>query len=129
MEPPRPRDVEAEGGSQGSPRVLFALLWDTLTELLGPATTATLVRRSVKHGAVKYPVLRGVIVSREQFDYHYKLPAAWSESSGEGLAAFREMVAELCRLLVPLTGRIVIRRLAKLPEFRRHDVLHMEEGQ
>jgi hypothetical protein len=113
----------------GSPASLFALLWDTLAELLGPATTATLLRRSVKYSLARNPTLQSVAFSRESFEYRYDLPASWGEPSAEALEALRALLRELWRVLIPLTGQVVVRRLEELDEFKRCGLIPFKESE
>jgi hypothetical protein len=98
---------------------LFAILWDTLADLLGPATTATLLRRCVKYSMARYPMLDRVGIRREGFEYRYDLPASWSDPSEEASEALRALFRELFRVLVPLTDQVVVRRLAQVEEFKQ----------
>lgn len=113
----RAAGTAAPGNANCAPAELFALLWDTLTDLLGPATTATLLRRCVKYAMARYPILDRIAIRRESFQYHYDLPADWSQHSEEASEALRALIRELWRVLVPLTDQVVVRRLADLAAF------------
>lgn len=105
---------------KGSAAALFGVLWEALLDVLGPATTATLLRRGAKYAAVRRPALVEIHIRREGFDYRYSLPATWQrEDDPDSFEALRELVGELCQLLVPLTGQVVVRRLANLPDLQR----------
>lgn len=106
---------------------LLGQLWRTLGDILGPATTATLLRRSIKYAVEQHPSLRGLEITREAFEYRYELPAAWSGPSTEAVAALRGLVAELWRLLVPLTDGVVVRKLEQLPDFQRCGLIPPQE--
>jgi hypothetical protein len=107
---------------------IFALLWDTLSDLLGPATTATLLRRCVKYSMARYPMLERVTIRRESFQYHYDLPANWSQHSEEAWEALRALMRELWRVLVPLTDQVVVRRLGELAAFTECGLVPPQES-
>jgi len=119
--------VEAVHAGDCTAAVLLGQLWRTLGDILGPATTATLLRRSIKYAAVDHPTLSGVEITREGFEYRYSLPAAWSGPSSEALTALRGVVQELWRLLIPLTDGVVVRRLEQLPDFQRCGLIPPQE--
>ena len=56
------------------------------------------------------------MIARETLEYRYQLPSGWSETVQEAPVALRELVLEIGRLLVELTGSIVIHRLEEIPE-------------
>lgn len=107
-----------ERGTPASASALFERLWDELVSLLGTAATATLVRRSLKRAGPRIPELGGLHVDREGLDYRYVLPASWREPGRDaGAIALRRLYAEeLDPLLRELTGTVVRRRLARVPE-------------
>jgi hypothetical protein len=111
-----------------SPASLFALLWETLADLLGPATTATLLHRSVKYAAARNPTLQSVAFKRDSFEYRYEVPPTWGEPSAEADEALRALLRELWRLLIPLTGQVVVRRLEDLDQFRRCGLIPVKES-
>jgi hypothetical protein len=95
----------------------FAVLWDTLADVLGTAATATVLRRAMKQ-ADGGPGLHGLSIERDQFSYGYTLPECWHEARGgaphEALTA---VIDALRPLLVELTGPVVIRRLERVGAF------------
>jgi len=115
-----------------SAAALFAILWEALTVLLGTAAVAAIVRRAVSRAAAECPELLDLVISREQLEYRVTLPPGWSQSAERGSqsaergsqSAEREsislrcLVAEIRRLLIELTGTVVIRHLEKIPELR-----------
>jgi hypothetical protein len=110
-------------GSGDPPRLMtptaelqFAALWGALTELMGDAATATLVRRAQQRAARRSAALAGLTVSRDRFEYRYALPREWEAPSAESTASFCELMRELQPLLEELTGDVVIRRLRAMPE-------------
>jgi len=122
---------DGEGGAEASTEActgsaLFAQVWSALAEVLGPATTATLFRRGVKYASAREPLLKQVEIKRDGFEYRYALPASWDDVSPETNAALRALIEELWRLLVPLTGRILVRRLENLPDLCRCGLLPPE---
>lgn len=117
------RDVRAEPSSAA----LFALLWEGLADLLGSAAAATLLRRSARRAAPFDPELAELTIVRENLQYRYTLPSAWSNESGAAPHALRRLAAELRPLLVELTGSLVIRHLAQIPELRAHGIIPGQE--
>jgi len=108
-----------------SAAALFAILWEALTGLLGTAAVAAIVRRAVSRAAAECPELLDLVISREQLEYRVTLPPGWSQSAERGSQsaergsiALRCLVAEIRRLLIELTGTVVIRHLEKIPELR-----------
>jgi hypothetical protein len=95
---------------------LFDLLWDTVADLLGPAATATMLRRA----AARHPALAGLRIRQEDLAYRYDLPASWQrECEGESLAALQTLPQELQGLLIEMTGPVVVGRLARVAALRR----------
>lgn len=108
----------------------FTVLWDTIAETMGTATTATLFRRAVKRGATKYPATLGLdtlTITREGLEYLYAIPAAWLDErvAREAVCA---LFRELRPLLVELTGRVVLRRVLELPELQHCQDVDGQEG-
>lgn len=102
---------------------LFDLLWESLTDVLGTAATATLLRRAIKQAASRTSWSDPVIVTKNGLDYEYRLPETWTQAcSEEALGAFRVVAAELGVLLVELTGPVVVRRLARLAALRERGI-------
>jgi hypothetical protein len=89
--------------------------------MLGTAAAAAIVRRAAQRAAVQSPELAELIVRRDALAYRYTLPPAWSkttQTAARGPGAFRPLVVEMGRLLVELTGSVVITRLEQVPELR-----------
>jgi hypothetical protein len=106
------------GGIETSAAALFAIVWDSLAELLGTAAVAAIVRRAAKRAAVERPELVDLVILREELEYRYKLPHAWSQKAERAPIALHALVAEIGRLLTELTGTVVIHRLEQIPELR-----------
>jgi len=107
---------------------LFALLWDSMADLLGTAATATLLRRALRRASAQQPVLCGVVTEREGLTYRYTVPPAWQQAlDQEALAALRALTLELYPLLVEMTGPVVVRRLARVETLRRAALAPQEE--
>jgi hypothetical protein len=105
-----------EGGDiEGSAATLFTIVWDTLAEVLGTAAVAALVRRAAKHAAATSPELVELLIFREDLEYGYTLPHTWSQKTERGAIALQPLVTEIGRLLVELTGTVVIQRLEQIP--------------
>lgn len=102
---------------------LFDLLWATLSDLLGSAATATLLRRSTKALRSRGPGLEALLISREGLEYRYVTPESWRVSSAATLSTFRELAGELSPILHDLTGVAVAHRLDSLVQFRRNNIL------
>lgn len=120
MAPTDPPDGRA-GPREGTTHIRYAILWDALTELMGDAATATLVRRAAKRAAARVPDLEGVTIERDRFEYRYVVPASWDRAPEphEAAHALDELVRELRPLLVELTGDVVVRRLRRTPGLER----------
>jgi hypothetical protein len=124
-----------------SAAVLFALLWDTLADVLGTAATATLLNRAIRRTEERCPAIRGLAVERTGLTYNYRVPESWhlpaseeasaapdsgdsgtAETAGS-MGAFRSLVDELRPLLLDLTGLVLVRRLDRLAEFGEQGIV------
>jgi hypothetical protein len=105
---------------------LFKLVWDAMVDVLGSAATATLVRRSARRAAEGSRELEGLVISRDGFDYAYRLPASWTEPRLEAIGALRVLAAQLSPLLFELTGPVIVRRLSAIPALQRSEILFQE---
>ncbi len=106
---------------------LFELLWVTLSDLLGSAATATLLRRSMKALLSRSPELEALLITREGFEYRYVSPESWRAYSAETLSTFRDLAGELSPILYDLTGIAVAHRLDNLVQFRRSGIRFSRE--
>lgn len=99
---------------------LFGALWDALVSLLGTTATATLLRRAVSRATAGTPELRELRIAREGLEYTYAVPPSWRdpEHVPAVIALRRLFVEELEPLLRELTGAVVRRHLARIPELR-----------
>jgi hypothetical protein len=129
----RPRGDGAGAGLTAA--ALFTLLWEGLADVLGTAATAVLVRRAARRAASRSPELAELAISRENLEYRFTLPRAWTERADAAAAAaaadahaLRELVGELRPLLVELTGPVVVGRLARIPELRERGIIPADEG-
>lgn len=104
------------------PGILFGILRDAMIDVMGCATTATLLRRAARQAAVRTPELASLVIARDGFEYTYQLPAAWTApvDGRPDLASLCALLHELVPLLVQLTGPVVVRRLATIPELQQH---------
>lgn len=110
------------------PGVMFGLLRDAMVDVMGCATTATLLRRAARRAAASAPELASLVIARDGFEYTYQLPAAWT-APGAGrpdLASMCVLLRELLPLLAELTGPVVVRRLATIPELHHCGPLSTE---
>jgi hypothetical protein len=105
-------------GGEPSTGDLFAVLWRALTDMLGTAAAATLLRRAALRAAPRCPELSTLSIIREDLEYRYTVPASWSEPAAEPPRALCELTRELDVLLRHLTGSVVVNRLAQMPELR-----------
>jgi hypothetical protein len=108
------------------PARLFALLWETLDDVIGSAATATVMRRAVKRASTGTLPLEGLAIVRERFEYRYAVPESWNVQSSEGLTSLRGLTRQLHPLLVELTGLVVVHRLRSVPELVRCGLFHAE---
>lgn len=108
-----------EEGSDCVTSVLFDRLWVTLCDAFGCSAAAALLRRSHRRALKRCPALAGAIVERAGSTYRYTVPESWKSASSDSAGAFRVWLEELIPFLVELTGAVVVRRLAALPEFQR----------
>ena len=104
---------------------LFAVLWRTLSDLLGTTTTATLLRCSRNAAARRSPALADVHIDRDGFEYRYTLPSSWFSDDGAGVAGMRELIAELRQRLMELTGSVILKQLEANPAIAQSGVLSL----
>jgi hypothetical protein len=102
---------------------LFGLLWRSLSDLLGSATTATLLRRSRNAVARRAPDLADLQIDREGLEYRYRLPPSWSAPDDQALSTVRDIVGELRPLLMELTGEVILSQLDANPAFARSGII------
>ena len=117
----RPVDPAADGSPMTAAE-LFDLLWATLSDLLGSAAAATLLRRGTKSLLVHRPELDGLLITRDGLEYRYVTPDSWRVFSEETLSALRDLARELSPILLDLTGVVVAHRLDNIDQFRRNDI-------
>jgi hypothetical protein len=102
---------------------LFGQLWRSLSDLLGSATTATLLRRSRNAIAQRSPDLSELQIDREGLEYRYRLPASWSNPDDAAVGAVRELIGELRPLLMELTGEVILSQLDANPAFAKNGII------
>jgi len=105
-------------GGATSAASLFNLLWDELAGVLGTAATAILLRRATQRALARNRQLAELIIERENLEYRYRLPSSWEDRAEEMPAALRDLIGQLRRLLVELTGPVILRHLEQIPELR-----------
>jgi hypothetical protein len=107
-------------GVEPSVSALFTMLWDALTELLGPAATATLLKRAARRAAARNPELAELAIRRDGlvYSYSYICPSGWSGRSDRTPHALRDLIDELRPLLIEMTGQIAIRHLEQIRALR-----------
>jgi len=123
-------DLPSTGRAVGvdpSAAELFALVWEDLCDILGTAATAALLRRAARGAMARCPELGALAIVRAGLEYRYELPADWNDRTSRTPTALRELVDELRALLVELTGSVVVRRLARIPELRERGILFLAQ--
>lgn len=112
----------------GSAAASFVLLWDTLSNILGSAATATLIARALKRASRSTPMLADLSITTKHFTYEYRLPDSWrAANNADATAAFDRLMLELVPLLTMLTGHVIVRQLARLESFAAKRLLVEEE--
>jgi hypothetical protein len=117
--------VDDAGAEVRSAAALFAILWDVLAEMLGTAATAAIVRRAAARARAVSAELVELDIVRENLEYRYTLPRAWSQQADS--IALRLLASEIGKLLLELTGTVVIRRLEQTAELRAGGLLWRAE--
>jgi len=107
--PPR-GDPDAVSGTD-----LFRTLWAALSDLLGTAATAAIVRRALRRALPKNPELREFSIERVDLEFGYVLPRVFDQPEASALA-LHALLDELRPLLIELTGEVALRSLARIPE-------------
>ncbi|HVS76152.1 MAG TPA: hypothetical protein VHE11_04405 [Steroidobacteraceae bacterium] len=115
--------ISSRGRTPVTAADLFGLLWRALSDLLGSATTATLLRRSRNAVASRWPEVACLQIDREGLEYRYTLPASWTSPNGHGLDTMRDLVGELRPLLMELTGEIILSQLDTNPRFAQSGIV------
>ena len=110
-----------------SEAALFVIVWDALSDTLGTAAAAALVRRAAQRASAQRPEIAGLVIARENFEYRYTLPGEWEHNRQREPAALRVLIREIGRLLMELTGTVVIRRLEELSVLRSHGLVWREK--
>ena len=120
--------ADGSRAAAGSAAHLFVLLWDTLSNILGTAATATLIARAVKRRVPSTPGLAELLITTKNFSYEYRVPDTWcSPDNTDATAAFDRLLEELVPLLTTLTGHVVVRQLARLEPFAAKGLLVKQE--
>src|SRR5579859_2659052 len=119
--------IGGQTGAEPSSAALFALLWNALADMIGTAAAAILLRRAARRAAAQNPELAALLIVRETLEYRYTLPSAWNDWTGGTQRALQNLVAELLPLLVELTGPVVVRHLAQIPELRERGIVSPQE--
>ena len=104
------------------------LLWDTVSNILGTAATATLIARAIKRALPSAPALAELSITTQKFTYEYRLPDTWRAPDNAAAAAgFDRLLEELVPLLTALTGQVVVRQMARLEPFSAKRLMVEEE--
>lgn len=102
---------------------LFGLLWRSLSDLLGSALTATLLRRSKNAVARRLTSAGDVTIDRDGLEYRYTLPPSWSQPASDGREVLLALVDELRPLLMELTGAMLLEQLDRVAGFRENGIV------
>jgi hypothetical protein len=83
-----------------------------MSEILGTAATATLIRRAAERAGGEMPNLRNLEISRENLVRYYKVPDSWhTPGDPAAIIEVQTLLSELRPLLIRLTGQVVVRRI------------------
>jgi len=96
---------------------LFEILWNTLTDVLGPAGAATVLRRAVRRAEAHYPELGELAITRVGHEYRYTLPESFHNAGCDPLP-LRHLLNEIRTLLSDLTGQVVLCSFDRVPELQ-----------
>lgn len=108
---------------------LFALLWESLADVLGTAAAAIILRRAIQQAAFRSACAERVIVVRNGLEYEYRVPETWEQpGNDEAVDGLRVVAAALRVLLVELTGPVVVTRLGRLAPFRKWGIEWSDEA-
>jgi hypothetical protein len=102
---------------------LFKLLWQTLSEVLGTAATATILRRACKRAAQRTPILQELSIVKSDLAYSFTTPDAWDRDADASPDGLRVLVEELRPLLIELTGPVLVGRLERIEEFQQRGIM------
>jgi hypothetical protein len=103
------------------------LVWLALSEILGTAAAASLLRRAAQRAAAACPELAGLDITRVSLEYHYRVPDSWNQRAAVPPQALFELVRELWKLLVELTGPVVVGRLLQINELFERGIVPPRE--
>jgi hypothetical protein len=120
--------VHPSGSAMRASSALFVLLWTALSDVLGTAATATLLRRACKRAAVRAPVLEELFIVKTDLVYTFETPAAWNNDGDEPPDGLRALLVELRPLLTELTGPVLVRRLDSLTLFQERGLVAPQGG-
>lgn len=121
--------MDPEARQSVSAAALFQCLWDELVGLIGTPATAALLRRGVKRATARRPGVALPVVQREGLDFACTLPPAWHDGArADAVEELRGLVRDdLDPLFRELTGPVVARRLAQVPELVQARIAGVEE--
>jgi hypothetical protein len=121
--PPEQEDGGDVASAELSAADLFTVLWQALADILGTAATATLLRRATQTAVQRWPELAELSITRANLEYGFSVPPAWKDDRTRSPGALCALVSELCKLLVDLTGSVVVNRLKLIPELVERGVI------
>jgi redox-sensitive bicupin YhaK (pirin superfamily) len=96
---------------------VFEILWNTLTDVLGPAGAATVLLRAARRAEARHPELGELVITRAGHEYRYALPASFHRAGGDQLP-LRHLLDEVRTLLTDLTGQVVLCSFDRVPELQ-----------
>lgn len=113
--PGRPSGGDASAEASGT--AVFRTLWDELVDVLGTAASAAILGRAARRALPRSAELGKLAIVRLDQEYGYVVPRSFDRTLGPRVP-LRDLLDELRPLLVELTGRVVLRRLERVPELR-----------
>lgn len=118
---------QAHGGLAAA--TLFRSMWEDLVDLVGTPATAALLRRALKRASARAPGAALPRIEQAGLEYRYTVPESWQDASRQdAVEELRRLVRdELEPLFWELTGPVIVRRLAQIPEWVDAGFLDEEE--
>jgi hypothetical protein len=109
------KDGDAAAGLSGA--ILFKILWEELSDILGTTATAVVMERALRRARAVNNELGHLTISRVDGQFGYAVPPSFVQAVGPSVA-LHKLVDELRPLLVELTGQVAVQHLDRVPELR-----------
>ena len=90
-----------------SVREMYALLYETLSEVIGRTATEALLRRAVRRAGSQHPEFAALAPPRGG------APIEWWTDARRGMSYLRAVMRELWPLLIEITGPVVVAQLER----------------